>query len=296
MRTFSQSSCPSCGDNLLFDAENNSYVCSHCKKRFVKNDDHYDSCTLISYRTMGFSDNMEVAQFYGTLYPAEWGIPASKFENNKILTNVVINNVIPIIRDNAFRCCTNLNNVILPNGLKRIGKKAFYECSSLTSVIIPEGTLSIGEEAFIGCKNLKEVILPSTLISIGEKAFCDCPNLTSITIPKQIETIESEMFNGCTGLTSISLPRKLRLIGNRVFWDCTSLTNITIPKKVKYICGGVFDGCKNLTTIHYEGSTRNWKSIKKFGTKRNSKELAWDANTANYVIQCSNGQIEKQQV
>ena len=71
----------------------------------------------------------------------------------------------------------------------------------------------------------------------------------------------------------------------RAFSDCTSLTSITIPNGVTSIGERAFSGCSSLTNITFNGTKMQWKAIKKY--------TYWDAETGNYTVHCTDGDIAK---
>ena len=193
-------------------------------------------------------------------------------ENKEKVKNVIINEGVTSIGDNAFYRCSSLTNIIIPEGVTSIGNSAFDGCSSLTNITIPEGVTSIkscaffkcsslvdikipetvtniGDSAFNGCSSLTNITIPEGVTSIDEGAFSGCINLTSITIPKKVTNIEDRAFNGCSSLTNITIPEGVTSIGNYAFSGCIKLTSITIPKKVTNIGDGAFKDCSSLTNI-----------------------------------------------
>ena len=123
--------------------------------------------------------------------------------------------------------------------------------------------------------------LPVT--SIGDWSFQGCYSLESITIPDSVTSIGKQAFSGCYSLSSITIPDSVTFIGEQAFSDCTSLTSMTIPDSVTSIDTRAFSGCT--TDITYTGTKAQWKAI--------MKNWQWDFNIPNYVIHCTDGDIEK---
>ena len=205
----------------------------------------------------GFSDN------YLTLEtkPETLVIPSTDGEGNNITTiggfganlassNVIIQEGITSIGDQAFLGCSGLTSVSLPSSLTSIGRNAFKDCSSLTGeLVIPKGVENIGYSAFSACKSLTSVSLPSSLTSIGQMTFYFCTSLTGeLVIPEGVTSIGSEAFKACIKLTSVSLPSTLTSIGNDAFYNCNGLTGeLVIPEGVTSIGDQAFFGCRGLT-------------------------------------------------
>lgn len=120
---------------------------------------------------------------------------------------------------------------------------------------------------------------------VSNSAFKDCTSITSISIPDSVYEIDNSAFYGCTSLTNIRLPGNLRTIGNSVFYGCTSLTSISLPGNLRTIENYAFYGCTLLTSINFAGTVEQWENLRKFPE--------WNENTGDYVIHCTDGDIEK---
>ena len=202
------------------------------------------------------------------------------------ITNVVIEDGVTSVSQNAFNNYTNLINVSLGSSITAIGTSAFIGCTSLQNVYIsdmesylnidfgselsnpmcyahelylngerityieiPETVTQIPAYAFRGCNTLTDITIPDSVTSIGTSAFSDCTSLTSITIPDGVTSVGNSVFSGCTKLTSITIPNGVASIGNSTFRDCSSLTSITIPGGVTSIGSDMFYNCTSLTSI-----------------------------------------------
>ena len=144
------------------------------------------------------------------------------------------------------------------------------------------------------------LVIPSeyngmTVTAIGANAFKDCIDLTGIEIPEGVTSIGASAFNGCTNLTSVEIPEGMATIGSLAFYGCTSLTSVTIPASVTVIggdgtpfSGGTFSNCIVLTSIIYSGTTAQWDEVE-FQTG----DIAWNSNTGEYTIYCTDGVISK---
>ena len=120
----------------------------------------------------------------------------------------------------------SISQVVIDDGVTSIGDEAFYECSSLTSIEIPNSVTSIGVLAFSNCSGLTSVTIPNSVTSIGLGAFADCSSMTSIYIPNRVTGIGVEVFSGCSSLTSIYIPNSVTGIGGWAFRNCSGLTYI----------------------------------------------------------------------
>ncbi|MBP5348791.1 MAG: leucine-rich repeat protein [Clostridia bacterium] len=160
-----------------------------------------------------------------------------------------------------------------------------------TDLVIPpitpdgEPVRSIGNRAFSGCTGLTSITIPDSVTSIGWSAFSGCSDLTVI-IGSGITYIDEDTFAGCTGLTSVTLGNNVGSINQYAFQDCTGLTTVVVPKSLVSVDRGAFKNCTSLTSIIYEGTMEEWNAIHFW-------ESNWNANTGDYVIHCSDGDIAK---
>jgi len=65
----------------------------------------------------------------------------------------------------------NITNVIINNGVTTIGNDAFYFCGNLTSLTLPNSMMIIGDYTFSDCVSLTSITIPSNVTSIGNYAF-----------------------------------------------------------------------------------------------------------------------------
>ncbi len=90
--------------------------------------------------------------------------------------NIVIQNGVTTIPDNAFNGCGNAGFVSIPNTVMGIGNSAFAGASSLGEVTLPPALQSIGDGAFSGCGSLEKVVMQGTTppTSMGNSVFDGC--------------------------------------------------------------------------------------------------------------------------
>ena len=148
---------------------------------------------------------------------------------------------------------------------------------------IPFGVETVG--SFTYCKALESVYIPASVNNLGS-GFAYCTNLKAVTFDENcnISTL-SDTFQNCTALTSIVIPKSVTYISFYTFANCTNLVSVTVPVGIIEIGSRSFSGCQGLSTISFEGTIRQWTAIT-FG-------YAWDENTGNYTVDCSDGVIVK---
>lgn len=192
--------------------------------------------------------------------------------NTALNGDLVVDDAIRIVNNNALKDCTSIKNVVLPANttqvkdnafsgctslisvdfkgtpvLSDLGQKAFYNCINLTSFRIPSGITEIKDSTFFNCRSLTGVEIPSTVTIIRSDAFSGCSSMSSITIPSSVQNIESGAFAN-TGLISVTIPNTVLFLGTALFSGCTSLTSATLPSGLTTIPNSTFEGCTSLTS------------------------------------------------
>ncbi len=277
---------------------------------------------LVDHWPTVYVNNLDISKQPSVTIPeGVTSISSSAFYNCTELRSVTISNSVQTI--NGFDGCTGLTSVIIPDGVKIISgfdgctgltsviiPDSVYEISgfrgctnllqiengvhyldawlidcdtSVTSVTVRAGTKAISSFAFSGCSSLTSITIPDSVTSIGEYAFSYCRSLTSITIPDSVTSIGNYAFQDCSSLTSITIGDSVTSIGEGLFQGCSSLASITIPDSVTSIGKYAFDDCSSLTSITFQGTTAEWRAIK--------KDSPWNYNTGSYKIYCTDGTI-----
>ncbi len=121
-------------------------------------------------------------------------IANSAFNNNDVITDIVIPDTVTLVDVGAFAYCSNLVSVQLPAGLSKISENTFSRCEKLTTVNIPDGCKSIGDEAFSYCSALESIVIPDGCESIGYNAFAYDYALSSVSLPDTLTFIGYEAF------------------------------------------------------------------------------------------------------
>ncbi|MCL2087739.1 MAG: leucine-rich repeat protein [Oscillospiraceae bacterium] len=109
---------------------------------------------------------------------------AANTTHRGLVKNILLENAVTSIADNAFADCVNLTSVSLPNHVTTIGDNAFENCTALTSVTLGTGITAIGSEAFKDCENLAFIQFnrPSPP-SFGSNVFDGVPQSATIYVP-----------------------------------------------------------------------------------------------------------------
>lgn len=138
------------------------------------------------------------------------------------VTHVQFHHSVTKIDNETFKECSQLREVILNEGLRKIGDDAFADCTSLERITFPSTVLEIDENAFFGCTRLREVVLNEGITQIGKHAFHGCSSLEVITLPSTLNEIGVGTFQDCTSLREISIHNEDIKIGDNAFhWTTT---------------------------------------------------------------------------
>lgn len=149
----------------------------------------------------------------------------------------------------------------------------------------------------MNCKSLKNIILPLSLEIISDNAFYECKSIKSIILPDGINEIGESAFKFCRAIKSIILPQNIEIIKNDTFFGCSALQSIAIPSSVVIIGAYAFDRCMSLKYFHFNGTTTEWKSIKKGFDDKNKynprqKYYHWKEDVPAEVVYCMDGKYK----
>ena len=169
-------------------------------------------------------------------------IGQNAFLHHEALTSCILPESLVTLKNNSFQHCSALTEVILPGSLKEIGDSVFMYCNNLQKVTFSEGLERIGHSAFSDCASLKEVDLPEGLIELKNSAFCRCTSLTRIRIPDTIKVLGDYLVSDCTSLTTIEFSDELEQIGMATFSN-THIESIDLPDTLTFIGSEAFAYC-----------------------------------------------------
>jgi hypothetical protein len=174
----------------------------------------------------------------------EGDVKQSMFTGSAV-EEVVLNETIAIIGNNAFSQCMHLQSIALKN-VTEIRQNAF-ERTSLRSLSSPK-LLSLGANAFKDCTVLKTVEFEKLINIYGSHAFEGCTNLEVVIMP-QISSLQSDTFKDCKDLTSVTLSKTEPIfIQTSAFENCTSLK--TVEGNISSVKSYAFLNCTALEELH----------------------------------------------
>ena len=159
---------------------------------------------------------------------------------------VVIEDGVTNISQNAFSGETRLKKVTIANSVKSIDSGAFSGCTGLTNLdFLSSGIEEISGGAFSNCK-FNNVTVPGNVKIIRSGAFSNTviPNLT---IDEGVETIENNAFNI---VDTLHLAKSVKNYGKQSF-----------PKIIR---------------LYYNGTLDDYMNIKLIPTKSRTGELVYD--------------------
>lgn len=138
------------------------------------------------------------------------GIKSKAFEGNAIVENLVIDDEITYIGQEAFKQSA-LRNISIGQDCKIIGDRAFQESNYLEVVRFTGNTpqlKTIGKQAFENVKKLTSFVIPESVTTIGAGCFANSV-LATLTFKEGGQepiTVLPYAFYGCLDLGEVSFP------------------------------------------------------------------------------------------
>lgn len=229
----------------------------------------------------------------GDMYNYGWDSPF----NYKPIKDIIIENGITWVGQDAFRYCSELENVIIPDSVEGISFYAFVRCDRMANITvgennnnyssengvlfskskkalikyppgkidtyyeIPNGVTYIDSSAFEYANNLTGIKFSNSLRYIHGDAFKYCTNLINIAIPDNVKGIDTYAFAECTNLESVTIGNGVSEIDYATFFECTKLKDVTFSSSITTIHDNAFKGCISLSDIYYRGTEEQWNEI-----------------------------------
>ncbi|MEE1012378.1 MAG: leucine-rich repeat protein [Acutalibacteraceae bacterium] len=184
-------------------------------------------------------------------------IGSNAFENNSIITEVILPDTVTEIRNSAFKGCENLKTIYTKN-TTFVGDHAFDGCIMIKNLFLISELQSIGKYSFAYTGSKQNLITGSTfrlllnkLTDIPEGAFSNS-SLSEIDLGS-ISSIGTNAFSGCNQLVSVYIDNLFNMPRN-CFKGCESLTSVEIHG-LTYIPASAFYSCYNLSSISLPDAT-----------------------------------------
>ncbi len=210
-------------------------------------------------------------------------IGKNAFNDNKSLKKLIIPNSVQIIRNGAFKGCSNLEFNEFENALylgnednpylvlckatsteirsckinsntKIICGSAFFNCDHLSKIVIPDGVITIGDYAFSNCSYLNAIDIPDSILNINPLTFDDKIKFSynGLTLSRKDNSFSVVSYRGDDA--NLTIPSKIiglnvTSIGDMAFRDCDSLASVTIGNGVTSIGSYAFRNCDSLASV-----------------------------------------------
>jgi len=209
------------------------------------------------------------------------------FEDCLFLREVIFNEGLLKIGQNAFHQCVSLTSIMFPSTFIEIGTMSFNRCRGLNKVSFNEGLRTIGWQAFVGCCELEFINLPSSVIKIEQCAFQYCRSLKevlfkdglkiigkrsfsstalqSITLSRTITKVDDYAFQDCSQLREVELNEGIQMIGKGAFQECPLMETVSLPSTLQKIGNAAFSDCSSLRRVLINGKLKRGLGLHVFG-------------------------------
>lgn len=197
------------------------------------------------------------------------------------LKEVIFEEGLEEIEDEAFSNCRSLTKLVFPRSLKKIGAKAFWECINLVEIEFRGSIDYIGSSAFaandfytyhntrptlesvhisgdcgaIGsyafrCSSIKTMTIDGTVGRIGHGAFQGDKMLEQFYC-ESVGELDSDIWEDCYALTDVRLGDGIKSMPYDCFKNCRGLGQIRLPITLERIEREAFAGCTSLKSIEF---------------------------------------------
>lgn len=140
-------------------------------------------------------------------------------EDVEEIKEIVIENGVTSIGDNAFADCKNMADVDMADTVEWIGDNAFANCSSLVGIDLSSNLENIAPGLFKNCKSLEDVLIPGSVSAIDLGAFAGCEKVVSLSIPRYVETITKSAHNNSFETITVAEANKFFVAKDNVLFD-----------------------------------------------------------------------------
>lgn len=258
--------------------------------------------------TMGSYIFQDCASLQEATFESSIAVPASMFDNCRVLETVTFEGGCTSIGSNAFMNCRSLESFDLPSTLTSLGTQAFRYCTSLESVSFPTSAsfTTIPGSCFDGCTNLTSTSIPANVTSIqngafsncgftslpegwgrtgiayGSNVFMNCP-ITSITFPDTWTSVPNRFCSDMKQLEEAVLGSGITAIGDYAFSGCTALEDVTLSPVLSHIGIYAFSGCTSLTSLTLPSTVTSIDSYAFKDCAFTSLPSGWDNAAISYA-------------
>ena len=229
-------------------------------------------------------------QFIG--YILHGGVPVQQMYIHN-LREVIINDDITSVPQEAFMLIDSLQRVSLPDTVASIGARAFSSCTGLVTMTLPSSLTEIADEAFYGCTSLAEVINLSALpIVVGSNAYGEVAYYAlrvvngpaesafsvldqnylvmeidgktrlvsyfgeeeTASVPSGITNVHRNAFSQKANLKTIIFPDSVKAIESLAIYNCPELLDVQVPNSLEQVDQDPIAFCEKYAYRTYEGA------------------------------------------
>lgn len=178
-----------------------------------------------------------------------------------------------------------------------------WQKETVTEVVVFEGVTSLCNYAFTR-QPITRVTLPDSLTAIGTLAFAGC-QMEELCLPRNLKTVGVEAFTDCAELKYLDMDKNCAVtLGDMSFKLCTALEAVHLSANIK-LGEGVFAGCSNLEEVLFEGSGKQWLSLRSgidegvalecrgggFGSGKCGDNLTWELDGSGLLTISGTGRM-----
>ncbi len=155
------------------------------------------------------------------------------FEDNMMLTRVVIPDTITEIGSHAFAYCRNLKEVTVGTGVTLMRSYAFTFCESLDVVHINDlakwCAIEFGDQ--VGGAVVANPLYYAKYFTVnGEPVY-------QLEIPEGVTEIKSYAFTNCENLVSVKIPASMQMINSGAFNECLKIAEVYNDSDLNIVAG-----------------------------------------------------------
>lgn len=169
-----------------------------------------------------------------------------KADSKLTIPAVLDGSSVTAIGSEAFRDNYYVSEVVFEEGVTSIAENAFLNCTALEKITFPQSLETVGTHAVTNTKWEKDQLEKSSEIVVNNILIAVKQDVTEYIVPENVKHIASGVFYLNTELTKVQLNSSLETIGNYAFSGCTALTEMELPESIKEIGYGAFSGCTRL--------------------------------------------------
>ena len=193
-------------------------------------------------------------------------------KNNKI-TDIVIQEGIIHIMDEAFKGCTALSSLTVPESVYYIGNNVFEGCINLSHInLFLRNMLASQNDTFNG-SSIKTIDFNGTIeqwdrivtdrnVFLDDNVILNCSNrkvnegdFAGLYVERVLNIYTLKHVNGSEIAFYAYVPRywknggKIDIISSEAFKDCDEIFSVTIEDGIGMIMESAFEGCSSLVNI-----------------------------------------------